>query len=160
MVLKRDIKGQLTKANSFILKERKQILTEKAARKKILREKAAAARGPRDEKLAQITQLVVKGEYRGKERPFPDNVLWAKYLCPTGHCFVCGKYYEPKSAGFILQRHMQVSYLNPVMLKQRNVNERFFTAGSLFFMVSMPSVLTLEDPSPRSSKPHQRGAPS
>ena len=118
VVLKRDVKGQLTKANSFILKERKQILREKAARKKILREKAAAARGPRDEKLAQITQLVVKGEYRGKERPFPENVLWAKYLCPTGHCFVCGKYYEPKSAGFILQRHMQVSYLNPVMLKQ------------------------------------------
>ena len=117
VVLKRDVKGQLTKAHSFVLKERKQILREKAARKKILRQKAAAARGPGDEKLAQITQLVIKGEYRGKERPFPENVLWAKHLCPTGHCSVCGKYFEPRAAGLILQRHMQVSDINPIMLK-------------------------------------------
>ena len=108
LVLKRDVKGQLTKASSFVLKERK----------KVLREKAPAARGPSDEELAQITQMVIKGEYRGKERPFAENVLWAKHLCPTGHCPVCGKYFEPRAAGLILQRQMQVSYLNPTMQKQ------------------------------------------
>ena len=74
-------------------------------RKKVLRKKTPAASGPSDEELAQITQLVIKGEYRGKERPFAENAIWAKHLCPTGHCSVCGQYYNRPA---FVQRHMQL----------------------------------------------------
>ena len=100
VVLKRDANGKLMKAHPFILK----------GKKKILKQQALAAR---EDKLAHTAQMVAKGDYRDKERPFAKKDIWAKYLCPTGHCSVCGRYYLLKKS---LQNHMQVSDIRIVRL--------------------------------------------
>ena len=92
-ILKRNANWRLIKPHSFILRGKKKILEHQLS--------------TRDVELTHKAQMVTKGEYRDKERPFSVKDNWAKYLCPTGHCSVCGQYFHYKSGGH-LQNHMQV----------------------------------------------------
>ena len=98
VILKKDANGKLIKAHPFILKGKKKILEQQQS-------------ATRDVELARKAQMVAKGEYRDKERPFAvnDNWAWAKYICPTGYCSVCGQYYKQRGRFTNLQKHMQVS---------------------------------------------------
>ena len=96
-ILKKDGNGKLIKADSSILKGKKIVVQQASATHNV--------------ELAHKAQMVAKGEYRDKERPFAEKDIWAKYLCPTGHCSVCGQYFHYKSGGH-LQNHMQVRLIS------------------------------------------------
>ena len=95
-ILKRNANGKLIKPHSFILRGKKKILEQQLS-------------ATRDVELTHKAQMVTKGEYRDKERPFAVNDNWAKYICPTGYCSVCGQYFKHRGRFVNLQKHMQVS---------------------------------------------------
>lgn len=102
-ILKKDGNGKLIKADSSILKGKKIVVQQASATHNV--------------ELAHKAQMVAKGEYSAKERPFGVNDNWVKYLCPTGYCSVCGQHFRNMRA---LQKHMQVS--NPCHVPKYKVS--------------------------------------
>lgn len=94
VLLTRDANGKLVKADPSLLKGKKIVVQKPLVTSKV--------------QWARKVQLVAKGEYKGKERPFADDSHWVKYLYPTGshtECSECGqKCHNPAT----LQKHLQV----------------------------------------------------
>lgn len=111
VLLTRDANGKLVKADPSLLKGKKIVVQKPLVTSKV--------------QWARKVQLVAKGEYKGKERPFADDSHWVKYLYPTGshtECSECGqKCHNPAT----LQKHLQrVHYFSwyhcPVCLLWKN----------------------------------------
>ena len=117
-IIKKDANGKLIKAHPFISKGKKKILEQQLS-------------ATRDVELTHKAQMVTKGEYRDKERPFAVKDNWAKYLCPTGHCSVCGQYFHYKSGGH-LQNHMQVRLVSCL---SSNKKYRDSDANNLYILI-------------------------
>ena len=103
--------GKLVKADPSLLKGKKIKVQKPVVTSKV--------------QMARKVQLVAKGEYRGKKRPFADDYQWIKYLFPNGaqnRCSECGQScHQPAT----LQKHLQrVHYFSwfqcPVCLLWKN----------------------------------------
>ena len=116
-ILKRNANGRLIKPHSIILRGKKNILEHQISETRAV-------------ELTHKAQMVTKGEYRDKERPFAVKDNWAKYLCPTGHCSVCGQYFHYKSGGH-LQNHMQVRLVS----LSSNKKYRDSDANNLYILI-------------------------
>ena len=95
VLLMKDADGKLVKADPSLLKGKKIVVQKPLVTSKV--------------QLARKVQLVAKGEYKGKERPFASDSQWVKYLYPNGshtECSECGQNCKNPSR---LQNHLQVS---------------------------------------------------
>ena len=94
VLLTRDANGKLVKADPSLLKGKKIVVQKPKVTSKV--------------QFARKVQLVAKGEYRGKERPFAGDKHWIKYLFPHGshtECSECGLNLKNPAN---LQQHLQV----------------------------------------------------
>ena len=92
--LTKDASGNLVKADPSLLKGKKIKVQKPVVTSKV--------------QMARKVQLVAKGEYKGKERPFAEDYQWMKYLFPNGdqnRCSECGQSCHKPAT---LQKHLQV----------------------------------------------------